>query len=304
MRRSLGLAAVIAGFLAGFPGTVKAQKNAVVDTATDQDYKTLQSVKDLTGRLAEINSGAITFRLDIPHMVPNPKFRPPKGNNNLYNQMNNLYRQQIQAMATPNLIQRQIKMQQVFINMQRLQMQMMQQAAAASNNPNSQPFMVAHQYKDFDLEMSDKVSLRKMFLETEYDDKGEIKTYTEKEKADLRGKDPSPSNSYTAKMEELQPGQSVQIYLRMPKKTKPASDSDKADEKAKDKDADKDKAKDAAGDAKADKVDKGAKNADAAAVKTEIVHPIVTKIVVLQPSDGQLTDIAPAKKKKANQNNN
>jgi len=303
MGRTLGFVVLTASFLASFPGAVTAQNKEVADAATDQDYKVLQSVKEMTGKLAAINTGSITFRIDIPHMVPNPKYRPPKGNNNVNNQLNNLYRQQVKAMATPNPIQRQIKMQQVFAKMQQLQMQMMQQAVAANSNPNNQPFMVAHQYKDFDLDMSDKVILRKMFLETEYDDKGELKTYTDKEKADLRGKDLS-QKGYTAKMEDLQTGQIAEIYLKMPKKTKPASDPDKTDDKAKD--ADKDKAKKAADQdaAKADKTEKADKASVSPPAKAEIVHPIITKIVILQPGDGQMTDVAPAKKKKANQNNN
>ncbi len=80
--------------------------NPPADVATDQDYKTLQTIKDMTGKLGGVNLSSITFRLDIPHMVPNPKYKPPKGNTNAqYQQMQNIYRQQAQIMATTNPIQ-------------------------------------------------------------------------------------------------------------------------------------------------------------------------------------------------------
>ncbi len=89
------------------PGTDKAQKKQpleVADLATEQDYKALQTVKEMDGKLASVNTMSVTFRLDIPHMVPNPKYRPPKGNNQ-NQQMQNIYRQQAAVMATTNPVQ-------------------------------------------------------------------------------------------------------------------------------------------------------------------------------------------------------
>jgi hypothetical protein len=294
MARTLGLASLTAGFLVFLPSDVHAQKKnqEVADVATDQDYKLLQSIKDMTGKLASINTMSVTFRLDIPHLEPNPKYRPPKGNNRQYQQLQNIYRQQAKIMATRNPFQRQLRMQELMATIQRDQFQQMMQAAAASNNPNNQPFVLAHQYKDFELELAEKVALRKMFLENEYDDKGNLKTYTKEEKAELRGKD-TTKPGYQAKIEDLQSGLQVKIYLKMPKKTKPAPDSDKTEDKADDKEkaADKDKA----ADDKADKAD------DKSAAKTEVVKPLITMIVILQPLDAPIvTDVIPAKKKKDN----
>jgi hypothetical protein len=68
----------------------------------------------------------------------------------------------------------------------------------------------------------------------------------------------------------------VKVYLKMPKKTKPASESDKAEDKAADKDKAVDKADESA--------DKG-KNVDKAdeknAAKGEVVKPLITMIVIL-----------------------
>ncbi len=85
--------------------------------------------------------------------------------------------------------------------MNSMQKQQYQQMAKTNGNPNNQPFMLDHQYKDFDLDLSEKIVVRKMFLETEYDDKGNLKTYTKEELKELKGKD-STKPGYTAKIEE------------------------------------------------------------------------------------------------------
>jgi hypothetical protein len=303
MRRALGLTAVAVGLLAVFTVDVAAQgKNRqgadkqVAEMATDQDYKLLGSIKDMTGKLVSINTMSVTFRLDIPHLDPNPKYKPPKGNNRQYQQLQNIYRQQAKIMATRDPFVRQMKMQQLMATMQKDQYLQMMQAAAANGKPNNQPFLLAHQYKDFELELAENVIVRKMFLESEYDDKGNLKTLTKEEKADLRAKDPNPTKpGYQAKMEDLQAGLQVKVYLKMPKKTKPASESDKAEDKA--------QGKDKAADKTDESTDKG-KNADKAdeknAAKAEVVKPLITMIVILQPLDAQVADSIPAKRKKDN----
>src|SRR5207244_4264746 len=127
------------------------------------------------------------------------------------------------------------------------------------------------------LELGDKVVLRKMFLETQYDDKGNIKEYTKEEKDKLRGKD-TAKPGFDSKIEDLQTGQQVKVYLKTPKKTKPVLEPDKAEDKA-----DKDKAED-----KTEPAPDKAKNKpnavdDKNAVKGEIVRPVITMIVILQP---------------------
>jgi len=291
------------GLLVLLPSAILAQKKnqEVSELATDQDYKGLQSIKDMTGKLAAVNTMSVTFRLDIPHLVPNPKYHPPKGNaNQQYNQLQSIYRQQAQIMATKNPIQRQIKMQQLMATMQSAQYQQLIQAAVANSNPNNQPFMLAHQYKDYDLDLSETVAIRKMDLEKEYDDKGNIKTYTKEEKAELKGKDPTKPG-YKAKIEDLATNQYVKIYLKMPKKTKPYSESDKTEDKAADKDKNLDKDKDLdKADADLDKAKVADKTDDKS--KKEVVKPIITMVVIMTPLDSQLApdNVVPAKKKKDN----
>ena len=84
MRRTLLFASLTAGLrdnrTRGHAKTEKNQNQVVSELATDQDYKWLQSIKEITGSLAGVSTFSITFRLDTPHMEPNPKYKPPKAN--------------------------------------------------------------------------------------------------------------------------------------------------------------------------------------------------------------------------------
>src|SRR6266705_2199874 len=102
MRRTLGWTSSILGLLAFGTADIAAQKKKqpTPEIATDQDYKLLQSIKDITGKLASINTMSVTFRLDIPHLERNPKYRAPKGNNRQYQQMHQIYRQQAQILES------------------------------------------------------------------------------------------------------------------------------------------------------------------------------------------------------------
>jgi hypothetical protein len=297
MARTSFLAFVSLGLISLLPVDSSAQKKKADpgEIATDQDYKSLKSIQDMTGKLGSVNLNTLTIRLDIPHMVPNPKYKPPKGSNAQYQQMQNIYRQQAQIMATTNPIQRQQRMQQLMATINNAEYQQMLQAAAAAGNPNNQPFMLAHQYKDYELELSDKVTVSKLSLDNEYDDKGYVKTYTKDEKAELKRNDPSKLG-YQAKVEDLQTGQQIKVYLKMPKKTKPAPETEKPADK---KDDDKAKVADK-GDLKTDKASKTDKT-DSKASKDEVIKPLITKILILkQPDPGMTADAAPPKKKKDN----
>ena len=275
MLRTIGFAILVAIFLAHVPSEVAAQKKkpadmVVADPATPKDYKILANVKELTGKLASVSNMTLTFRLDIPHMEPNPNYRPPKkgGGNNQNQQMQQLYRQQAEIMRITNPVQRQQRMQQLMATMQKQQMQQLQQAAKAAqnqNNPNNAPFRLAHDYKDFEFELAEKVSIRKLNLDLEYDDKGFPKTYTKEELTELRGKDPSKPG-YTARLEDLQPAQEIKIYLAAPKKVK-AEDAE----------------------------EKGAKPA---AKGENVEKPVVNMIVIIKQTESLLATGDQKKKKK------
>ena len=158
--------------------------------------------------------------------------------------------------------------------MNRLQqevMRMNQQIAkgAFKTDPNTQPFITVTGTKDFDLELTEKVVYRKLILPFEYDDTGNVKTYTDKEKADLKGEDKTKPG-YMAKVEEFIPGMEVKLTLAAPKK-KPAPE----------KDADKDKEKDTK-------------------APEEVARPTVSMVVMTKegPNSGSITGANDKKKKK------
>ena len=191
----------------------------------------------------------ITVRGEFGHYEPNPKYKPPKGTNpNTANQQAQLVRtyndimiQQTKAALAKNPQEYQRAMLRIAQDMARLQQQIyqmqqqMMKAAAAGQqpDPNNQPFVLKTNTKDYDLEIQEKVVYRKLILPFEYDDTGNPKTYSEKEKKELRGDDKTKPG-YTAKLEEFAAGQEVKHYLTPPKK------AEKDAEKPKDKDGEKD----------------------------------------------------------------
>ncbi len=200
---------------------------------------------------------SLTLRVTIPQMQRNPNYRPPRtttyrnnnyGNRNYRNSSGHYNPQQHMAsmmsryqqiMRTRNPIQRQIEMQQLAMQMQqmeaqammqfqmqyaRMQMQemqqmaqVMQQIARTAGNPANQPYKVVNTQKDFELEIQDKASVRRLTLPVEYDDMGNVKKYTKAELAELRGTE-SSKPGYAAKLDDLQPGQDVTLYLTPPSK--------------------------------------------------------------------------------------
>jgi hypothetical protein len=209
--------------------------------ATDADYKALRSQKEMSGKLVSIDGVTITVRAEYPHYEANPKYKAPKAGqpgNGTANQQAQLYRaynelmreQAVAAKArTPQEYQR--AMQRVAQDMNRLQQEIyrLNQTMAKGGqkvDPNNQPFIIKTSTKDFDLELVEKVVFRKMELPFEYDDTGKVKTYTEKEKAELRGDDKSKPG-YMAKIDEFVPGQEVKLTLAPPKKKPVEKDAEK-----------------------------------------------------------------------------
>jgi hypothetical protein len=238
------------------PTEVVAQKKkGVVDNgyaATPEDYKQIVNRKELTGSIVAASGLVVTVRIDTPRMEPNPKYKAPSitnpkaaGYNASANQQYRLYRdaqqlqrdlQQAQRADTPQ--ERARAMQRYYQDMANFQRQTAQQQAQlmqrmarepnyAKNNSNNtaDPFIVVHSYKEFDLETTEKVVIRKMFLPAEYDDMGNLKNYTEKDKAALRGDDKSKPG-YAGKMEEISNGMEAKLTLVPPAKKKAEAKAD------------------------------------------------------------------------------
>lgn len=233
------------------------------DKATDSgygavpaDYKAIQKTKDISGVIQAAGSTSVILRVDSAQTKANPNYQPPKAGASNYNSLaNQLWRtqqdlmRQEQALKTAKnpktyaqALQRynndMVKYQQEWA---RYNAQMMQQynKNAAKNDPNYQgppssdkatkndPYMVVHNFKDYELEFSEKFEIRKLFLPKEFDDTGNLKQYSDKEKAELRGDDKSKPG-YSAKLEEATAGTEAKLYLTPPKKRDKDSKDDEA----------------------------------------------------------------------------
>ena len=131
-------------------------------------------------------------------------------------------------------------------------------AMGANGIPN---FRIDTKKDDYDFQSIENVKVRTMNLPEQFDEKGNPKKYTDKEKAELKGKD-KDLPGYEAQPDKLEAGQRVRVTLiTVKKKTddKKTDDKDKekkdANDADKDKDANKDKDKDKAKDANKDKDD-------------------------------------------------
>jgi hypothetical protein len=223
--------------------------------ALPADYKSLQKAKEVSGIIVSVSGTTVTFKLDYPHLENNPKYKPPtvtnpgaKGYNAQANQQYRDFQQQQrlmkdyqQAMNAKNPQERaralqryQQEMARFQQNMQRDYAQLLQKAAKDPNytknnaNNTTDPFIVVHAYKEYELELQDKVVFRKMFLPFEFDDAGNPKQYTEKEKTELRGTDKTKPG-YKAAADEATPGTEAKFHLTAPKKTETPKPKDKDD---------------------------------------------------------------------------
>jgi hypothetical protein len=82
----------------------------------------------------------------------------------------------------------------------------------ADRNLNLNVPITAKKWQRIDLPVSDDIKVRRMMLPVEFDDKGKPKRYTQKEKDELRGSD-KKLPGYTAALDDLKPGQFVEVFL-------------------------------------------------------------------------------------------
>src|SRR5437867_3917595 len=79
-------------------------------------------------------------------------------------------------------------------------------AASVNVNPNSLPYKIVAESKDFELPVDEKVIVRRQTLPYTYDDKGNPVQYSKEDIEKLRGTDKSKPG-YQAKYEDLTSGQ-------------------------------------------------------------------------------------------------
>jgi hypothetical protein len=165
-------------------------------------------------------------QIEFTEWVNNPNF---KANNNqfanLMRHQNDLAREQQALSNAKNPRDAQHHMNQIAHLQNTINQEMMK---LGNVNPNNMPFKPVQHAKDFDLDIQENVVYRKMFLPQEYDDTGNLKTYSKEQIAELKGKNPNPKDSFSAKSDEFHPGQTVGVYLTPPpKKTSTKDDGGK-----------------------------------------------------------------------------
>jgi hypothetical protein len=235
---------------------------------TTQEYTQLKSQGEVVGTLANLDTAGSSnksFALDLPYLYAVAKntpggFAPGAGTRsarptNYQSQLATLQRQYQQAMNVKNPVQREQKLAQIMARMQqvqaqmvvqqaRLEQQMLAQAARIFGNAARNAPQVAVGYKEFDMEAIEKIVVRRSNPPFEYDNKGNIKTWTKEELDRLRGKDKTLPG-YEASFLDLQAGQTIKVYLvkNPAKKVKKEDNADDPDKKpaAKDDRDDKDK---------------------------------------------------------------
>jgi hypothetical protein len=130
--------------------------------------------------------------------------------------MQSMQRIQMQAMQEQMRRQQQLQVQQA----QEMQREMQRQAQRlADNAAKGGPFKIESTGRSYEFVLRDDVIVRRMNLPFQYDDKGNVKQYTEKELAKLRGTNPKLPG-FEAKIEELEPGSMVKLYIQPPKEGK------------------------------------------------------------------------------------
>ncbi len=282
------------------PPFAAAQKKAgkpKEETATTDDYKALEHLKDIEGELTDLEPSTkqMTVKVGYPILQPNPQYQPGRdagAQQRWVQRMNHLMQEQQRALNIRNPARRAQRLQQLSVEMQNAMLR-------APSGPS--PYRVAFAYKDFDVEVPEEVVVRRLSLPGEYDDKGNVKEYTEAEKKELRGKDPKVPG-YAATWDDVQVGQKVKLYLGKKKaaeksKKDAAKNEDKEAARAGDEGAAKAPDKDKAADQAAPKAgDKG--KADDAASEEPRAHAWM--ILIQADPDPAATPKANRKKKEGN----
>jgi hypothetical protein len=261
--------------------------------ATPDDYKALGKMREVIGRLLSLDgSQQLTLKVDYPALEPKNKNGAPNDPYQRVIQAQSRQQQQAQReyqriLAIRNPIQRQQRLDQFFARQQAIA----QQQANAALDPRKSPYKVVTSSVTFQLPIKENVKVARAKMELEYDDKGQIVEYTKEELQKKRDKD---MPGYTAKFEDLQPGQLLKVYLHLKSKT---ADKDKAQAKEPVKDAIKEALEKADGKVEAGK----AKDKATDAATTDVNPPEVRMILILTDADPNSLPRESTGKKKKNQ---
>ncbi|MFO0879055.1 MAG: hypothetical protein U0840_17060 [Gemmataceae bacterium] len=158
---------------------------------------------------------------ETPQLVPSGNGRNGGRGNNVMQQQNQLLQAQ-RAVATARTPQQR---QQA---MQRLQQAVLrqQQSMARSGGSGIPGYRVSMTKQQIEFQASEKVKVRTMLLPDQFDEKGNVKKYSKKELAELKGSDASLPG-YNSGLDKLEPGQKVRVVLGPAPRSAAGADKDK-----------------------------------------------------------------------------
>jgi hypothetical protein len=224
MRRHLrwtGLVLVLV--LAGFARAADKKNADRGDRASDQDYSALAQLTEVTGKLVNVNSSdkSFTLQIDLTHLQPKGNQNPVRQESHASRRQEHFLRQEQEILRTKDPVQRAEKMRRLAAEMEREQ----QQAARQNNAVHT-----TTEHKGFDLDAVADAQVRRQDPPVQYDEKGNVKKYTDKELKELKGPD-TKLTGYAADWTDLKVGQMVKITLTKAQDKKDNKDKDKTDTK-------------------------------------------------------------------------
>jgi len=159
------------------------KKNAVKqEDPTPADYATLRQMKEIYGTLTYVDLGTnkLNLRVEIPKQVPNTSPQATRAVNAqqqaLLRAQQQLMRDYQSIMTSRNPAQQQQRMQKLMLDYQNLQMRMVQAGMGQANLIKTVTIA-----KEFEFEVAAEPRVARVELPQEYDDKGDIITYTKEE---------------------------------------------------------------------------------------------------------------------------
>jgi hypothetical protein len=230
MRKIAGLFAVLGVLLVLGPAVSTGQQkkdnpkkdDVTKEETTLQDYNNLAQVKEIVGKIAEMDpkASSLTFTIEWSHMEPNAN---AAGNQSqkLLQQQQQLMTRYYKIMAMKNSLQQQQQLSQLQAQVQQFQ--------AAGNANLANMFRVVKSSKDYELGVMENVKVARVKLEQKYTEEGELIKYTKEEIKKMKSAD--MPGAYTVPFEDLKPGCAVKLYLSPPKKQDAKKSSDSTEEK-------------------------------------------------------------------------
>jgi hypothetical protein len=228
MCKKILFVAVLAGLVAALPDGSRAQDQKKkgkgkdkVEEATSQDYAQLNTMRNVIGLFTRVEANdaptGTSLVMKLPYQTLDPKNAQGIASQN--NRLQQLLAQQQQALAIQNPMQQLRKVQQLQNQINRLQQQMLAKLKYKTN------------YKEIELQPADKFEVRWQKPKVEFDNKGNVKEYTQEELKQLKGNDPDKVG-YAGVLEDLADGQYVKVYLvpaKKPAASKSSRDAETSD---------------------------------------------------------------------------